>query len=251
MRSAASSTRSPPRRSTRKRFAWRGCRGPATPICSRISPAPTHVAMMFYSDALRVVLATVHIPLARGAARADAGVARATIALTARELPRFGDRAAADRRRRAQSARRRARPVRRRGRRRDLGRRSRRAARAASTCRGPFPGDTVFVRAHARRIRRRRRLLSRSGADSGEADGLRPGRECDARACRSSARRSITGRRSTSRQGRRRSREHDRGGAAGGAAGAVRLKCSSPTEAGATYGTRLESGFRRTCRSYG
>ena len=50
----------------------------------------THVAMMFYSEALRVVLATVHIALAdvpRALTQASLG---ATIDLTARELPRFG-----------------------------------------------------------------------------------------------------------------------------------------------------------------
>ena len=49
-----------------------------------------HVAMMFYSDALRVVLATVHVALAdvpRALTRAGLEV---TIDLTARELPRFG-----------------------------------------------------------------------------------------------------------------------------------------------------------------
>jgi 4-hydroxythreonine-4-phosphate dehydrogenase len=48
------------------------------------------VAMMFYSDALRVVLATVHVALAdvpRALTRASLD---ATIDLTARELPRFG-----------------------------------------------------------------------------------------------------------------------------------------------------------------
>src|SRR4030095_3909623 len=49
-----------------------------------------HVAMMFYSEALRVVLATVHIALAEvPRARTQASL-EATIDLTARELPRFG-----------------------------------------------------------------------------------------------------------------------------------------------------------------
>ena len=46
--------------------------------------------MMFHSPALRVVLATVHVPLARRARAAHADAGRETIALTARELPRFG-----------------------------------------------------------------------------------------------------------------------------------------------------------------
>ena len=48
------------------------------------------VAMLFYSDALRVVLATVHIALADVPRALTAASLEATIALTARELPRFG-----------------------------------------------------------------------------------------------------------------------------------------------------------------
>src|SRR3954470_14554515 len=50
----------------------------------------SHVAMMFYSDALRVVLATVHIALADVPRALTQESLEATIALTARELPRFG-----------------------------------------------------------------------------------------------------------------------------------------------------------------
>jgi 4-hydroxythreonine-4-phosphate dehydrogenase len=49
-----------------------------------------HVAMMFYSEALRVVLATVHIPLAEVPRALTQASLDATIDLTARELPRFG-----------------------------------------------------------------------------------------------------------------------------------------------------------------
>jgi 4-hydroxythreonine-4-phosphate dehydrogenase len=49
-----------------------------------------HVAMMFQSDALRVVLATVHIALADVSRMLTRASLEATIALTARELPRFG-----------------------------------------------------------------------------------------------------------------------------------------------------------------
>ena len=48
------------------------------------------VAMMFYSETLRVVLATVHIPLARVPQALTYESLLATITLTARELPRFG-----------------------------------------------------------------------------------------------------------------------------------------------------------------
>jgi 4-hydroxythreonine-4-phosphate dehydrogenase len=48
------------------------------------------VAMMFWSDPLKVVLATVHIPLAAVTFALTRAVVDSTIALTARELPRFG-----------------------------------------------------------------------------------------------------------------------------------------------------------------
>lgn len=48
------------------------------------------VAMMFYSDALRVVLATVHIPLAEVPRALTRSRLEEVIALTAAELPRFG-----------------------------------------------------------------------------------------------------------------------------------------------------------------
>jgi 4-hydroxythreonine-4-phosphate dehydrogenase len=50
----------------------------------------SHVAMMFESEALRVVLATVHIPLADVPRALTRASLEATIDLTARELPRFG-----------------------------------------------------------------------------------------------------------------------------------------------------------------
>ena len=46
--------------------------------------------MMFQSDVLRVVLATMHIALAEVPRLLTRGSLEATIALTARELPRFG-----------------------------------------------------------------------------------------------------------------------------------------------------------------
>lgn len=50
----------------------------------------TRVAMMFWSEPLKVVLATVHIPLAQVPAALTREVVDDTIDLTARELPRFG-----------------------------------------------------------------------------------------------------------------------------------------------------------------
>src|SRR5919204_2057423 len=48
-----------------------------------------HVAMMFHSEPLRVVLATVHVPLADVPRMLTESLMKKTIALTARELPRF------------------------------------------------------------------------------------------------------------------------------------------------------------------
>jgi 4-hydroxythreonine-4-phosphate dehydrogenase len=48
------------------------------------------VAMMFWSDPLKVVLATIHVPLAAVSVTLTLDVMAETIDLTARELPRFG-----------------------------------------------------------------------------------------------------------------------------------------------------------------
>jgi 4-hydroxythreonine-4-phosphate dehydrogenase len=50
----------------------------------------TDVAMLFYSEQLRVVLATIHIPLSEVPAALTTESLVRTIALAARELPRFG-----------------------------------------------------------------------------------------------------------------------------------------------------------------
>jgi 4-hydroxythreonine-4-phosphate dehydrogenase len=60
-----------------------------TDLLAHLTGAP-HVAMMFHSDVLRVVLATVHIPLSEVSRALTRATIEATIALTARELPRFG-----------------------------------------------------------------------------------------------------------------------------------------------------------------
>jgi len=59
-----------------------------TDMLAHLTGAP-HVAMMFHSDALRVVLATVHIALADVPRALTQASLERTIALTARELPRF------------------------------------------------------------------------------------------------------------------------------------------------------------------
>jgi 4-hydroxythreonine-4-phosphate dehydrogenase len=60
-----------------------------TDLLAHLTGSP-HVAMMFYADALRVVLATIHVPLAEVPRALTRESLEATIALTARELPRFG-----------------------------------------------------------------------------------------------------------------------------------------------------------------
>ena len=60
-----------------------------TDLLAHLTGVP-HVAMMFHSEALRVVLATVHIPLADVPRALTVQQLDATIALTARELPRYG-----------------------------------------------------------------------------------------------------------------------------------------------------------------
>jgi 4-hydroxythreonine-4-phosphate dehydrogenase len=64
---------------------WRG----HTELLAHLTGAP-RVAMMFHADVLRVVLATVHIPLATVPMALTQAVMEQTIELAARELPRFG-----------------------------------------------------------------------------------------------------------------------------------------------------------------
>ena len=64
---------------------WRG----HTELLAHLTGAP-RIAMMFHSDVLRVVLATVHIPLAEVPRLLTSARMRETIELTASELPRFG-----------------------------------------------------------------------------------------------------------------------------------------------------------------
>jgi len=122
-------------------FRWNG----HTDLLAHLTGAP-HVAMMFFSDQLRVVLATVHVPLAEVPALLTQKLVEDTIALTARELPKFDKVppriAVAGLNPHA-------------GEHGLFGREEETAiAPAIACCRakgidvsGPFPGDTVFVRA--------------------------------------------------------------------------------------------------------
>jgi 4-hydroxythreonine-4-phosphate dehydrogenase len=60
-----------------------------TELLAHLTGAPD-VAMMFHSDALRVVLATIHIPIADVPRTLTQALMESTIALTAKELPKFG-----------------------------------------------------------------------------------------------------------------------------------------------------------------
>src|SRR5712691_11798259 len=116
-----------------------------TDLLQHLTGAPA-VAMMFYSETLRVVLATIHIALADVPRALTTASLEATIDLTARELPRFGIArpriAVAGLNPHA-------------GEHGLFGREEATAIRPAiEVCRargvdvdGPFPGDTVFVRA--------------------------------------------------------------------------------------------------------
>src|SRR5262245_53717374 len=120
---------------------WKG----HTDLLGHLTGSP-RVAMMFWSDALKVVLATVHVPLASVPSALTREVVDGTIDLTARELPRFG----VDRPRLAVAG---LNPHAGEG--GLLGDEELQvlqpaieAARARGiTIDGPFPGDTVFVRA--------------------------------------------------------------------------------------------------------
>jgi 4-hydroxythreonine-4-phosphate dehydrogenase len=117
-----------------------------TDLLAHLTGAP-HVAMMFHSDALRVVLATVHIALADVPRQLTRESLEATISLTFKELPRFG---IATPRIAVAGLNPHA------GEHGLFGHEEEQTlAPAIAACRtrgidvsGPFPGDTVFVRAH-------------------------------------------------------------------------------------------------------
>jgi 4-hydroxythreonine-4-phosphate dehydrogenase len=120
---------------------WRG----HTDLLAHLTGAHS-VAMMFYADALRVVLATIHIALADVPKTLTADVMETTIRLTSCEMPRFGY----PRPRIAVAG---LNPHA--GEHGLFGREEETTIRPAiDACRasgidvsGPFPGDTVFVRA--------------------------------------------------------------------------------------------------------
>ena len=64
---------------------WKG----HTDLLAHLTAAP-RVAMMFYAEALRVVLATIHVPLRQVPALLTRDVVDGIIQLTVREMPRFG-----------------------------------------------------------------------------------------------------------------------------------------------------------------
>jgi 4-hydroxythreonine-4-phosphate dehydrogenase len=117
-----------------------------TDLLAHLTGSP-HVAMMFQSPALRVVLATIHIPLSEVPRALTQASLEATIDVTARELPRFG---VAHPRIAMAGLNPHA------GENGLFGREEQTViAPAVAACRargidanGPFPGDTIFLRAH-------------------------------------------------------------------------------------------------------
>jgi 4-hydroxythreonine-4-phosphate dehydrogenase len=120
---------------------WRG----HTEMLAALTNAP-RVAMMFWSEKLRVVLLTIHIPLAAVPAALTVQSVCEIIELTNRELPRFG----IERPRLALAG---LNPHA--GEHGILGREETdvlepsviRSAKAGVDIAGPFPGDTIFLRA--------------------------------------------------------------------------------------------------------
>ena len=127
---------------SRAGLPWKG----HTDLLAHLTGSP-RVAMMFWSEPLKVVLATIHVPLAEVPAALTRERARRHHRPHGARAAAVRHAAAAARAGRAQSARRRRRPARERRTSRCCARRSRLRGRAASSIDGPFPGDTMFVRA--------------------------------------------------------------------------------------------------------
>jgi len=70
---------------SRAGLPWKG----HTDLLAHLTGSP-RVAMMFWSEPLKVVLATIHVPLAAVPAELTREVVDGIVALTAAELPRFG-----------------------------------------------------------------------------------------------------------------------------------------------------------------
>jgi 4-hydroxythreonine-4-phosphate dehydrogenase len=66
-------------------LSWKG----HTDLLAHLTKAP-RVAMMFYAETLRVVLATVHVPLSEVSRMLTPALLEGVIGLAAAELPRFG-----------------------------------------------------------------------------------------------------------------------------------------------------------------
>ena len=153
---------------------WRG----HTDLLAHLTGAP-RVAMMFYAESLRVILATVHIALAEVPRAITREGIEGIVELTAASLPRFG---IASPRLALAGLNPHA------GEHGVIGREDDEVlAPAVAACRargitidGPLPADTVFVRAMRGRVRRGRRVLSRPGADPDQARRVRPRRQRDA-----------------------------------------------------------------------
>ena len=154
---------------------------PATPSCWPTSARPSHVAMMFVAPQLKVVLATIHEPLfemrnkftigcvfkpidlADQALREWFGIEHPRIAVCglnphAGEDGQFGDEEQ-----------------------RIIAPAILMASEAGINVTGPYPADTVFLRALDGRVRLRGGHVPRPGADPREAAGLRERGEPDAR----------------------------------------------------------------------
>ena len=136
------------------------------------------VAMMFWSEPLKVVLATIHIPLASVTNTLTREVMDGIIDLAARELPRFG---IAQPRLAVAGLNPHAGEDGLLGHEEGSATGDRGGAEAWRTDRRAVSWRHGVRTCGARRVRRRDRVLPRSGADPGEAPRLRAGRERHAR----------------------------------------------------------------------
>ncbi len=192
---------------------WRG----HTEMLAELTHAQS-VAMMFWSEKLRVVLATIHIPLASVPAALTIESVSGIIELTNRELPRFG---IAHPRIALAGLNPHA------GEHGILGCEETdvlepavaRSANMGIDISGPFPGDTIFLRAMRGEFDAVDRVLSRPGIDPDQDGGIRPGGQRDARTSDHPYLGRSRNRLRYRRQGHRRSGKHGAGRASRGQAG--------------------------------